>query len=68
MENSRYVMDNFPEVVFVQSCRFDSMRKPNLFSGANPAIRFNLLWRTPPQKDFHFYRGYGNNFQKNIFV
>ena len=39
-----------------------------LFSGANPAIRFNLLWRTPPQKDFHFYRGYDNHFHKSIIV
>jgi hypothetical protein len=26
--------------------------------GANPAIRCNLLCRTPAQKDFHCYRGY----------
>lgn len=28
-----------------------------LTSGAVPAIRCNLLCRTPPQKDFHYYRG-----------
>jgi len=27
-----------------------------------PAIRYNLLGRTPPQKDFHCYRGYFTNF------
>lgn len=27
------------------------------FSGAIPAVRFNLLCRTPSQKDFHFHRG-----------
>ena len=29
-----------------------------------PAIRCNLLRRTPAQKDFRFYRGYGGGFQK----
>ena len=31
-----------------------------------PAIRSNLLCRTPAQKDFHFYRGCENLLKKEI--
>lgn len=27
-----------------------------------PAIRYNLICRTPAYKDFHFYRGYETTF------
>ena len=29
-------------------------------------MRFNLLCRTPAQKDFHCYRGQGSGFRKKI--
>jgi len=49
--------------LFFWSTTFD------VFKTISPAIRYNLMARTPSHKDFHFYRGYSESFVfHKIFV
>ena len=48
---------NFKQLSFFGSCFFLELFTSSVRYRSSPAIHYNLICRTPPQKDFNYYQG-----------